>query len=412
MIKQLDDYREIVGDNVIASIHRRAAKLYGKHVVHINSTYQGGGVAEMLQTLVPLMNDVGVDAGWRILHGNPDFFGITKKFHNAIQGEEIRMTDIKKELYTGANENFATYTHLDHDFVIVHDPQPLPLIQFYQKRQPWIWRCHIDLSNPSKELWDYFKHFLLKYDTMIVSNKHYLRSKLPINQRIIPPAIDPLSAKNKDLDDGIIPKTLDHFNIPIDKPILTQISRFDKWKDPLGVLDVFKKVKKEVDCRLILCGSMAADDPEGIDIYEEVKEQAGKLLNNGDVILLTVENNLLVNVLQRVSDVIIQKSIREGFGLTVTEALWKGRPVVASNVGGIPLQISNGKNGFLFNPDDNDGYAKKIIELMTNPDMAKSVGHTAKESVRSNFLITRLLGDYLELLSSFWKCPIPFNNDA
>jgi len=408
MIKRLDDYRKIVGDDVIASIHRRAANLYGKHVVHINSTYQGGGVAEMLQTLVPLMNDVGVDTGWRILHGNPDFFTITKKFHNAIQGEALHMTEIKKELYTGTNENFSAFTHLNHDFIIVHDPQPLPLIQYYQKGQPWVWRCHIDLSHPSEALWDYFKHFLLKYNTMIVSNKHYLRSDLPINQRIIPPAIDPLSAKNKEIHNGIIPKTLDRFQIPTDKPIITQISRFDKWKDPLGVLDVYKKVRKEVDCRLILCGSMASDDPEGIEIYENVKEQAGKLLDSGDVILLTVENNLLVNVLQRVSQVIIQKSIREGFGLTVTEALWKGRPVVASNVGGIPLQIRDGKNGFLFESGDNIGFAKKIIELLNNPEMAKSIGKTAKESVRANFLITRLLGDYLELLSSFWRFPQPF----
>lgn len=409
MIKRLDDYREIVGDNVIASIHRKAAMLYGKHVVHINSTSQGGGVAEMLQTLVPLMNDVGVDTGWRILHGNPDFFGITKKFHNAIQGEAIHMTEIKKELYTGTNENFSAFTHLNHDFVIAHDPQPLPLIQFYQKRQPWIWRCHIDLSHPSEELWDYFKHFLLKYNAMIVSNKHYLRSDLPINQRIIPPAIDPLSAKNKEIDEAIIPKTLERFQIPTDKPLLTQISRFDKWKDPLGVLDVYKKVRKEVDCRLILCGSMAADDPEGIEIYETVKEQAGKLLDSGDVILLTVENNLLVNVLQRVSDVIIQKSIREGFGLTVTEALWKGRPVVASNVGGIPLQIRDGKNGFLLESGDNIGFAKKIIALLSDQDMAQSIGNAARESVRSSFLITRLLGDYLELLSSFGRHNESFN---
>ncbi len=396
----LDDYREIVGDNVIASIHRKASRLYRKHIVHINSTYQGGGVAEMLQTLVPLMNDVGVDTGWRILHGNPDFFSVTKKFHNGLQGEKINFSRMKRLLHTNANENFSTYTHLDHDCIIVHDPQPLPLIKFYQKRQPWIWRCHIDLSHPSEELWEYLKTYLLRYNTMIVSNKNYLKSDLPINQRIIHPAIDPISAKNKPINDGTIPKTLERFSIPTDKPLITQISRFDKWKDPLGVLKVFKKVRKEIDCRLVLCGNMASDDPEGLEIYEEVKEKGHSLIETGDLILLTIESNLLVNVLQRVSNVIIQKSTREGFGLVVTEALWKGRPVVASNIGGIPLQVKDGVSGYLLDPNDLDGFAAKVTYLLKNPAHAEKMGQVGKEFVRENFLITRLLINYLDLLAS------------
>lgn len=403
MRRSLEDYREIVGDRVIASIYRKARGLYGKHILHINSTYQGGGVAEMLQTLVPLMNDIGIDTGWRILHGNPDFFTITKKFHNALHGESLNLSKIKKTLYVQTNEDFSTYTHIDHDCVIVHDPQPLPLIKFYNKRQPWVWRCHIDLSHPLSELWDYFKTFLLKYDTVIVSNEIYKKGDLPLDHRIIPPAIDPFIPKNFDLNDDIIPKTLKRFGIPTDKPLITQISRFDKWKDPQGVVEVFKMVKEKLDCRLILCGNMAMDDPEGLKIYEKVKDKAKQLIGTSDVILITVENNLLVNVLQRVSDVIIQKSLKEGFGLTVTEALWKGKPVVASKIGGIPLQIEDGKNGFLLEPDDLEGFAEKILDILQNPDLAKEIGKQGKKIVKKKFLITRLLSDYLDMLCTLWK---------
>jgi len=408
--RSLEDYRTIVGDTIISSIYRKARTLYGKHILHINSTYQGGGVAEMLQTLVPLMNDIGIDAGWRILHGNPDFFTVTKKFHNALQGERLNFTKMKRKLYAETNENFSIYTHINHDCVIVHDPQPLPLIKFYKKQQPWIWRCHIDLSNPDHDLWDFMKNFLLRYDTVIVSNKLYLRSDLPTDHRIIPPAIDPLSPKNIEIIDGIIPRTLKKFGVPTDKPLITQISRFDKWKDPLGVLEIFALVKEKVDSRLILCGSMAMDDPEGLKIYEKVKEKAKPFIKKGDVILITVENNLLVNILQRVSDVIIQKSVREGFGLTVTEALWKRKPVVASNIGGIPLQIEDGKNGFLLDPNDIKGFAEKIIEILKHPTLGKELGEKGRETVKEKFLITRLLSDYLDLLKTFWIYPSPYNN--
>lgn len=402
MQRSLEEYRKVVGDKIIAEIYRKARGLYGKHILHINSTYQGGGVAEMLQTLVPLMNDIGIKTGWRIVHGNPDFFTITKKFHNALQGEPINLSSIKKQLYVSTNRNFSTYTHLHHDCVIVHDPQPLPLIRFYDKRQPWIWRCHVDLSHPQPELWDYFKSFLLKYDMVIVSHDNYKKEDLPLDHRIIRPAIDPFSVKNLDINSGTMDKTLKRFNIPTDKPIITQISRFDKWKDPLGVLEVFERVKEKVDCRLILCGNMASDDPEGLEIYEEVKKKAKQAIRTLDVILITVENNLLVNVLQRVSDVIIQKSLKEGFGLTVTEALWKAKPVVASKIGGIPLQIEDGVNGFLLEPTDVDGFAQRIVEVLQDRKLADEMGRQGKEIVRKNFLITRLLSDYLDLLRTLW----------
>ena len=405
MPRSLEDYREIVGDEIISQIHRKAMGILGKHVVHINSTYQGGGVAEMLQSLIPLMNDIGVDTGWRILHGNPEFFSMTKSFHNSLQGQEIGISDIKKRLYLQTNENFSTYTHIEHDFIIVHDPQPLPLLKFYKKQQPWIWRCHIDLSNPNPDLWEFLKTFILKYDTVIVSHESYVRQDLPVAHRLFPPAIDPLSRKNMTLNELVIKKTLKAFQIPTDKPIITQISRFDKWKDPLGVLQVYKQVKEKVDCRLILCGSMAPDDPEGWDIFHEVQKQAEKEIHAGDVLLLTTDNNLLVNVLQRTSAVLIQKSIREGFGLTVTEALWKSRPVVASRIGGIPLQIENEKNGFLVEPEDVDGCADRVVQLLKDSQMAEAMGAAGKETVREHFLITRLLGDYLDLIKSFLVCP-------
>ena len=304
----------------------------------------------MLITLVPLMNDIGLETGWRILHGNPEFFTITKKFHNSLQGEDFHMTNIKQKLYKQVNSDFASFTHLEHDCVIVHDPQPLPLLKFYRKKQPWVWRCHIDISKPNEVLWDYLKQFIIRYDRVIVSSKKYKKADLPVNYNIIHPAIDPLSSKNQKLSEKEIEKFTKKFKIPTDKPLITQISRFDKWKDPEGVLKVYEILRKRVDCRLILCGSMAADDPEGLEIYEKIQSKARKYIDNGDVILLTLQSNILVNLLQTISDVIIQKSTREGFGLVVTEAMWKERPVIASNIGGIPLQITDKETGFLVDP--------------------------------------------------------------
>ena len=294
------------------------------------------------------------------------------------------------------------YTHINHDLVIVHDSQPLPLIRFYKKRQPWLWRCHTDISNPDKKLWDFLKTFILRYDMTIISNEDYRKSDLPIDQKVMYPAIDPLSTKNKNISKEVIEKTLRKFNVKTDKPLLTQISRFDPWKDPEGVIEVFKLVKEKVDCRLILCGSMATDDPEGFRIYERIHKKADSLIKKGDIVLLTTENNILVNALQRRSAVVIQKSLREGFGLTVSEALWKETPVVASNIGGIPIQIRDGKNGFLVDPHDTKEFASKVTTLLKNPDLAKKIGQKGKETVRKNFLITRLIQNYLEMLQQIF----------
>ncbi len=398
-MRGLDDYRTIVGDSTISEITRLARRLYGLRVLHINSTYYGGGVAEMLYSLVPLLNDAGLDADWRTLRGTPEFFTITKKFHNGIQGDAVNLTEVKKRVYLETNQDFASYCKVGHDCIIIHDPQPLPLIKYYKKTQPWIWRCHVDLSKPNKELWEFLKGFILRYDTMVVSNETYMKDDLPIDYRVIYPVIDPFSSKNMEISQSLITKTLKKYGITQDKPLITQISRFDKWKDPENVVEAFKIVKKKVDARLILCGSMAPDDPEGGMIYERVKSSAADLIDNRDVILITSEDNILVNALQRISGVIVQKSIREGFGLTVTEALWKETPVVASNVGGIPLQIKNGESGFLLDSHDTAGYAEKIIYLLQNPDKGKEMGKKGKEHVKQNFLVTRHLIDDLRLLN-------------
>ncbi len=396
---RLENYLDIVGDVEVARILRKAGRLYGKHFVHLNSTYHGGGVAEMLSTLVPLTNDANVDCGWRILHGNRDFFAITKQFHNALQGGDIKLTDAKRRIYLETNMEFSHFTHINHDAVVVHDPQPLPLIRSYRKEQPWVWRCHIDLSEPNPELWDFLKQFILRYDMVIISSGQYRKPDLPVTQRIVEPAINPLSAKNMDLEEGRISGILENFGIPQDKPIITQISRFDPWKDPLGVLSVFRKVRSRVDCRLVMCGSMASDDPEGYDVHERTREAAEDLIESGDVILLTYESNILVNAIQRASSVIVQKSLREGFGLTVTEGLWKERPVVASRVGGIPLQIEDGRTGYLLEPDDVDGFAERILHLLACPEEAREMGREGREVVRKRFLVTRLLSDYLDLVT-------------
>lgn len=398
-MRKLEDYIGIVGDEVISNIYMNAKKLYGKHILHINSTYQGGGVSEMLVSLVPLMNNIGLDAGWRILHGSPDFFMITKKFHNGLQGAKINLSDLKKSLYTQTNENFSTFTHIDHDCVVIHDPQPLPLIRFYRKQQPWIWRCHIDLSDPQNDLWNFLKNFMLKYDVIISSSEKYKKANLPVEQRIICPAIDPISLKNKKLSEKDIFKFIKKARIPTDKPIITQVSRMDPWKDPEGLLEVFNLVKEKIDCRLVYCYNTAPDDPEGMTIYSRVHRKAKKLIEKGDVIFVVGNNDVLVNAVQRFSTVIVQKSIREGFCLAVTEALWKKKPVVASNVGGIPAQIKDGENGFLLEHTDTKGFADKIIRILQNPKLSTELGEKGKEFVRKKFLITRLLSDYLDLMN-------------
>lgn len=398
-MRNLGDYRGIVGDEVISRIYRKARGLYGKHFLQINSTYYGGGVAEILDSLVPLMNNVGIETDWRMLRGSPDLFTITKKFHNALQGDSIKLSERKKQLYIDVNEAFSTYCHIDQDCIIIHDPQPLPLIKFYRKSQPWIWRCHIDLTDPNSKLWEFLKGFILKYDMVIFSAEKYKKKDLPVEQRVIVPAINPLSLKNKELSEKDISKYVGRAGIPTDKPVITQVSRMDPWKDPEGLLEIFKRVKEKVDCRLVYCYDMALDDPEGVAIYAKVYRKAKKLREKGDVIFVVGKHQILVNSIQRFSTILVQNSIREGFCLAVTEGLWKGKPMVATNVGGIPIQIRDAKEGFLVKPNNKDQFAERIIEILKNPSLATEMGNKAKERVRKHFLTTRLLSDYLDLLT-------------
>jgi trehalose synthase len=394
----LKDYTEIVGEKEINEIRTLAEKLTNKSVVHVNSTSFGGGVSEILHRLVPLMNDVGINAEWKVIKGDKEFFNVTKTFHNALQGKEIPLTEEMRKIYLQQNKLNAKLLSLDYDYVVIHDPQPLAIINYYgEKNGKWIWRCHIDMSEPNEELLSFLTPFLAKYEAFIFSLKDYVKG--PLEDRIvaiITPSIDPLSDKNKPLPESRILATLERYDIDPDRPILTQVARFDPWKDPLGVIDAYRKLKKRMPgVQLLLITSMAPDDPEGWVYYERTARHAGE---DYDIHLLTNlagVGNLEVNAFQRATDVALLKSIREGFGMTVTEALWKGVPVVGGNVGGIPLQVIDGVTGFLVNTVEEA--ADKTLYLLRNPEEAREMGKRGREHVLRNFLITRHLKDYLNL---------------
>ncbi len=396
----LDDYAEIVGEREIDDIRTLGEKLAGKSVVHVNSTASGGGVSEILHRLVPLMKDVGINAEWKVIKGDKEFFNVTKTFHNGLQGKDTPLTEEMKKVYLQHNELNAKLLSLDCDYVVIHDPQPLAIINYYgTKKGKWIWRCHIDTSNPNEELSKFLAPFLAKYDTFIFSLKDYARGFLEQrNMAIITPSIDPLSDKNKPLSESEILAILERYDIDPNNPILTQVARFDPWKDPLGVIDAYRKVKKSMpEVQLLLITSMAPDDPEGWVYYERTARYAGE---DYDIHLLTDligVGSLEVNAFQRATDVALLKSIREGFGMTVTEALWKGVPVVGGNVGGIPLQVIDGVTGFLVNTVEET--AEKTLYLLRNPRETKEMGKRGREHVLRNFLITKHLKDYLSLFN-------------
>ncbi len=395
----LDDYRKIVGDEKIDEIIREAKPLRGKYVVHINSTFYGGGVAEILDSLVYLMNQVEIKAGWRLIKGIPSFFDVTKSFHNGCQGANTKLTAKVKEIYEGTNFHNSTFMHLEkNDAVIIHDPQVLPLIKFYKKNQPWIWRCHIDITKPNKKLWNYLKNFINLYDEMIISDECYRKKDIKIPQTIIMPSINPLNERNKRVSKQKARSILSEHGIKFNKPIISQISRFDVWKDPSGVVDSFRKTRKYANCQLVLLGNFATDDPEGFKVYQEIVK---KVKGEKDITVLLADSILIVNALQAVSEVVLQKSLREGFALTVSEALWKETPVIGGNVGGIPNQIINGKNGYLVN--NIDECSDRTIELLKNDKLRKKMGKFGRELVRENFLITRHLLDYIKLLKRVMK---------
>ena len=398
---KIDEYIPIVGESVIDDLKLIAEKLKGKLIQHINSTSVGGGVAEILNRMVPLLRELGVDTRWDLIKGGEQFFEVTKKFHKALHGRqaEINKTDFDIFLET-ANRNIAELD-TNADIVFVHDPQPITLVN-KRKENKWLWRCHIDISEPNQKVWSFLREFVIKYDAAVFSAPGFSQ-KLPIRQFLISPSIDPLSDKNKELPQETIEAVLRKYEIPKDKPIVTQISRFDRLKDPLGVIEAYLQVKKYNDCRLVLAGGGAADDPEGVKVYEEVKERA---MADKDIhILLLKQNDLEINALQRASSVIVQKSLREGFGLTVTEALWKAKPVVATNTGGIPLQIKHKYSGLLCHSVDGAAFA--IKQFLNSPEYAKRLGENGREHVRNNFLLTRHLKDYILLFLSLYH-----NEDA
>ncbi len=393
-IIQLEDYEQFIGPSTVERIRNKAKPLQDVHVVNFNSTYYGGGVAEMLSSLTLLMNSLGIPTEWRVIQGTPDFFNITKKMHNALQGGKINLSQMKMDIYEEVIYENTIRNYLDHHIVIVHDPQPLPLIRHFKKRSPWIWRCHIDLTDVHKGLWNYLTQFVCKYDAIVMSCKEYAQS-VDIPQLFFMPAINPFNIKNRPLTEEEMDKRLAHYNIPTDLPLVVQVSRFDPWKDPKGVIEAFKLARKEVDCTLVLLGNFATDDPEGAEIYESLLESRDDRI----MVLAHGDDTALVNTLQSRADVVVQKSIREGFGLTVTEAMWKGTPVIGGNVGGIRYQIRDGYNGFLVSNIEET--AQRIVQLVKDEKLRERLGSNARETVIQQFLMTRYLEQYLDLFSSF-----------
>lgn len=397
---QLKDYAEIVGEKEINYIKTLADELKGRSVTHVNSSAFGGGVAEILYNMVPLMRDVGIDTHWKVIKGSDEFFNVTKKFHNALQGMNLELSGEMKEIYIRHNRMNSKLLSLENDYVIIHDPQPAAMIQNYRERfGKWIWRCHIDLSAANMAFWSFLTTYIQQYDAAIFSMQKYVKPGIEsLKIAIIPPSIDPLSDKNKLLSESQILRILEKYDVDPDRPIITQVSRFDPWKDPLGVIDVYRIVKRWLpEAQLLLISSMAHDDPEGWIYYEKTARYAGEDYDIHFLTNLVGVGDLEVNAFQRASDVVLQKSIREGFGLSVTEALWKEVPVVGGNVGGIPLQDVDGETGFLANTVEEA--AEKTIYLLKHPEESKRMGEKGRGHVLRNFLITRHLGDYLKLLS-------------
>jgi trehalose synthase len=392
-LTSVEDYEPLVGAETVERVQKKAEALRDLHLVNISSTYYGGGVAEILSSLTLLMNGSGIRTGWRVIEGRPDFFSVTKKMHNALQGADIDLTDLKVQIYEEVAFENAARLHIDHDVVIVHDPQPLPLIEHYRKKAPWVWRCHVDLSSPHPDVWEYIAPLVERYDAVVLSLPEYAQ-KLGTPQRFILPAINPFSTTNKELTDAEIADRFEHYDIPTDLPLVVQVSRFDRWKDPQGVIDAFHIARKQVDCTLVLVGNVATDDPEGQDVFASLCKCASERIR-----ILSVQDTALVNALQRRAAVVLQKSIREGFGLTVTEAMWKGAVVIGGNVGGIKHQIEDGVNGFLV--DNVKDAAARIVDLLKDRALRERLGRNARESVRRRFLMTRLMEDWLDLIGSF-----------
>jgi trehalose synthase len=401
--KTLSDYTHIVGKDLTEQIRELAEPLKGKRVLHVSATAFGGGVSEILYTLVPLMRDVGLDAHWHVIFGKEEFYNATKLLHNSLQGAEETLSDEQWEIFDEINQINAEGLQGEWDVVIVHDPQPIGLLRGARaKGEKWIWRCHIDLSTPNPAPIARLLPMIEEYDASVWHLPDYVPGGMGAHReavKIMPPAIDPLSPKNMAFSPEDAAFVCRQFGIDVDRPLITQVSRFDPWKDPIGVIDAYREVTEQVpEAQLAMVGSMATDDPEGMEYFQKTFEYAD---GDEDIKILSNLNNvgaIEVNAFQSQSDICLQKSIREGFGLTVTEALWKGRPTVAGNVGGIPLQIEDGISGFLVNSPSE--CAQRCLEILRDPGLGKTLGRQGKEHARKRFLTPRLLRDWLDLFTS------------
>ena len=396
--KSLAGYAHVVGDDVIDEIETLARPLRGARVLHVSATAQGGGVAEMLQTLIPLMRSAGLEADWRVIAGTDAFFNVTKAMHNGLQGMPLDLTADMRTTYLRVNDANAASFAGGFDFVVVHDPQPAPLrVALPHQRGTWIWRCHLDLTAANTEFWDFLRPFIQAYDAAIFTMPDYVMPDLRIGTiGIVPPAIDPLSPKNAPISDDVVINMVGHRHVDPYRPMLVQVSRFDPWKDPIGVIDMYRAVRQRItSLQLVLLGAMAHDDPEGEEFYRRTLLYAA---NDPDIhVLLNTHGSPEVNAFQRRASAILQKSLREGFGLTVTEGLWKARPVVASNVGGIPMQIEDGVSGYLV--ESVDQCVERVLDVFRDPEAAVGLGKRGRESVRRQFLSTANLTNYLKLFS-------------
>ena len=388
----ISEYTGIAPDRDLQLLKTLGSKLKGKSFLHVNSTREGGGVAEILQRMIPMLKELGIDARWEVITGDAAFYNTTKKIHNALQGNHEVITDKAWEHYYEINKKNAKKLKLNADAVLIHDPQPAALIDF-KKSGRWFWRCHIDVSHPNEDVFSRLLPYCRKYEATVFSVSKFARG-ISGNEFLIPPSIDPLSDKNREMEPEEISEVAERLQIPRDRPILLQVSRFDRFKDPIGVINAYKMVKKYNNCILVLAGSPATDDPEGEEVLAEVKNYAS---DDPDIhiLLLPPFSDLDINALQRMSTIVLQKSLKEGFGLTVAEAMWKGRPVIGGAVGGIPLQIVHGVTGFLVHSPD--GAAFRIRQYLNNPGMAERMGLSGREYVREHFLLTRQARDYMSL---------------
>jgi len=399
--RNIRDYRRIVGDEIVEKILSIADELKGYSITHVNSTPFGGGVAELLYSIVPLLNSIGIKTVWEVIEASREFFSITKKIHNALQGAEVDLSNNEKQLYLNINRiNAEKQLRLNTDIIIVHDPQPLALRKFLNDDHKWVWRCHIDLSSPHKSMLKFISELLKGYDASIYHMEEYIHPDIPTPKKFtIPPSIDPLNDKNKELTYSEIVKILSKFDVDPEKPIIVQVARFDPWKDPIGAIDTYRLVKNKIpNVQLLLIANMAYDDPEGWIYLEKAIRHAGEDKNIYFLTNLIGVGPLEVNAFQRAANVAIQLSIKEGFGLAVAEALWKKTPVVARPSGGIKIQVIDGLTGYLVHSIEEA--ANKIIYLLKNPNTGRKLGENGHKLVKKNFIVTRHIENYIEMLKN------------